>query len=158
MFSFSSSSQVMWLGGHVLINRKKGKNKSSKSALFAKSNAAIQSGIPMFFFPQGTRRIDARLEFKDGAFIVAQSNQSDIIPLSLDIPRNVWNDCYPLSWRRRRPVVTLTIHKPIKVSGKEDREALKKQCMDQIYSVLPSTPAAAAAQASSAAGESSKDK
>jgi 1-acyl-sn-glycerol-3-phosphate acyltransferase len=143
----------MWLGGHVLINRKKGKNKSSVSALFAKSNDAIQSGIPMFFFPQGTRRIDTRLDFKDGAFIVAQSNRSDIIPLSLDIPRNVWNDWYPLSSWRMRPVVTLTIHKPIKVTGDEDREVLKKQCMDRIYSVLPSTPRAATAD-----GESSKDK
>lgn len=140
----------MWLGGHVLINRTKGKNKSSVSSLFAKSNAAIQSGIPMFFFPQGTRRIDTRLEFKEGAFIVAQANQSDIIPLSLDVPRNVWNDWYPLSWRQRRPVITLTIHTPIKVTGTEDREALKKRCMDQIYSVLPTTPAAAS--------ESSKDK
>ena len=145
----------MWLGGHVLINRKKGKNKSSVSALFAKSNEAIQSGIPMFFFPQGTRRIDARLDFKDGAFIVAQSNRSDIIPLSLDIPRNVWNDWYPLPWGQR-PFVTLTIHEPIKVTGEEDREALKKQCMDRIYSVLPSTPPAAAAAA--AAVESSKNK
>lgn len=133
-----------------MINRTKGKNKSSVSSLFAKSNAAIQSGIPMFFFPQGTRRIDTRLEFKEGAFIVAQANQSDIIPLSLDVPRNVWNDWYPLSWRQRRPVITLTIHTPIKVTGTEDREALKKRCMDQIYSVLPTTPAAAS--------ESSKDK
>jgi hypothetical protein len=39
--------QVMWLGGHVLINRTKGKNKASVSALFTKSDAAVRSGIPM---------------------------------------------------------------------------------------------------------------
>jgi 1-acyl-sn-glycerol-3-phosphate acyltransferase len=132
--------QVMWLGGHVLINRTKGRNKASVSALFAKSNEAVQSGIPMFFFPQGTRRIDAKLDFKDGAFVVAQSNRSSIVPLSLDIPRNVWNHWYPLS--RDTPVVTLTIHKPIHVTGEEDRASLKKQCMDQIYSVLPLIPPA----------------
>jgi 1-acyl-sn-glycerol-3-phosphate acyltransferase len=89
------------------------------------------------------------LDFKDGAFVVAQSNRSSIVPLSLDIPKNIWNHWYPLS--RDTPVVTLTIHKPIPVTGEEDRDSLKKQCMDQIYSVLPPTPSAPRE-------ESSKDK
>ena len=42
---------TMYLGDHVLINRVKGKNKSSVSNLFEKSDAAIQAGIPMFLFP-----------------------------------------------------------------------------------------------------------
>jgi 1-acyl-sn-glycerol-3-phosphate acyltransferase len=100
------------------------------------------------FFPQGTRRIDKKLDFKDGAFVVAQSNRCAIVPLSLDIPWNVWNHWYPLS--RDRPVVTLTIHEPIPVTGEEDRAALKKRCMDQIYSALPPVPCEP--------GESSKDK
>ena len=46
---------------------------------------------------------------------------------------------YPFNilWGGERPVVKLTIHKAIKVDGKEDREKLKQQCMEQIYSVLP---------------------
>jgi lysophosphatidate acyltransferase len=46
---------IMYLGGHVLIQRK-GKNKKSVSQLFERSNAAVRSGIPMFFFPQGTKK------------------------------------------------------------------------------------------------------
>jgi lysophosphatidate acyltransferase len=89
--------QVMWLSQHVLIDRKKGANAKSVSNLFEKSNAAVQSGLPMFFFPQGTRSIATRLPAKDGAFIVATTNQSTLIPISIDVPRNVWNFWYPLN-------------------------------------------------------------
>lgn len=126
----------MLLGGHVLIDRVKGKNKKSVSTLFDKSNAAVQSGIPMFIFPQGTRQIAKRLPFKDGAFIIAQNNKSPLIPISIDIPLNAWNTWFPLL-RNEVPEVKITIHKPIEVTGKEDREDLKKRCFDQIYSCLP---------------------
>lgn len=127
---------VMYLGRHILIQRS-GRNKKSVSNLYDKSNEAIQSGIPVFFFPQGTRWQAERLPFKEGAFIVAQTNQSSIVPISLEMPETGWNSWYPFSllWNEC-PQVRLTIHKPIQVTGKEDREALKKQCMDKIYSVL----------------------
>lgn len=131
--------QVMWLSQHVFIDRRTGKNNKSVSNLFEKSNAAVQSGLPMFFFPQGTRRIAERLPAKDGAFIVAQGNCSTLIPVSIEVPVNAWNTMYPLNqlWGGEKPVVKITVHKPIPVDGKEDREKLKLQCMDQIYSVLP---------------------
>jgi 1-acyl-sn-glycerol-3-phosphate acyltransferase len=126
----------MLLGGHVLIERTKGKNKKSVSNLFEKSNAAVQSGIPMFLFPQGTRDMSERLPFKDGAFIIAQSNKSPLIPISIDIPMNVWNNWFPFI-RSDIPEVVVTVHKPIEVTGAEDREELRKRCFDQIYSCLP---------------------
>lgn len=133
--------QLMSLANHVFIYRTKGKNKKSVSNLFEKSSAAVQGGIPMFFFPQGTRRIAEVLPFKDGAFIVAQDNKSTLVPLSLEIPINIWNNAYPFNFlvgnRKNIPIVKLTIHKPIPVTGKEDRGALKQQCKDVIYSVLP---------------------
>lgn len=132
--------QVMALGNHVLINRTKGKNKKSVDCLFEKSNASVQSGIPMFFFPQGTRWMAERYPFKDGAFIVAETNQSVLVPISIDIPMDAWNSWYPLSllWRSDRPTVKLTVHKAVTVKGgPDDRERLKKECFDQIYSVLP---------------------
>jgi lysophosphatidate acyltransferase len=130
--------QIMWLSQHVLIDRKKGANAKSVSNLFEKSNVAVQAGLPMFFFPQGTRSIATRLPAKDGAFIVAMTNQSTLIPISIDIPRNVWNVWYPLNqlWGGIRPVVKITVHPPIPVADL-DRERLKQKCMDQIYSVLP---------------------
>jgi 1-acyl-sn-glycerol-3-phosphate acyltransferase len=131
--------QVMYLSKHVMINRRRGKNKNSVNNLFEKSDEAVQSGIPMFFFPQGTRRIAKKLPFKDGAFIVAQNNCSPLVPLSIEIPTNAWNSWYPLQllWTRESPTVIITVHKPIPVTGKEDRETLKNKCFDQIYSVLP---------------------
>lgn len=126
----------MLLGGHVLIDRAKGKNKKSVTTLFDKSNTAIQNGIPMFFFPQGTRKMAERVPFKDGAFIVAQTNGSPLIPISINIPLNIWNSWYPFV-RSDIPEVVVTVHKPIEVTGKEDREDLKKKCFEQIYSCLP---------------------
>jgi 1-acyl-sn-glycerol-3-phosphate acyltransferase len=131
---------VMFLAKHVLIQRK-GRNNKSVSNLFEKADAAVQSGIPMFFFPQGTRRISEKLPFKDGAFIVAQNNNSLLVPLSIEIPHNVWNTWYPISllWSDDRPTVRLTIHKPIANVASRDREEIKAQSMQQIYSVLPET-------------------
>ena len=152
---------VMYLSKHVFIDRTKGKNEKSVSNLFEQSRIAIQDGLPMFFFPQGTRRIIERLPAKDGAFIVAQTNRSILVPISIEIPSNAWNSYYPLHRLLGRnddtiPIVTITIHPSIPASSlvsnssnsssttttttneKEYRERLKNQCMEQIYSVLPS--------------------
>ena len=145
---------VMYLSKHVFIDRKKGKNEKSVSNLFEQSRIAIQEGLPMFFFPQGTRRIVERLPAKDGAFIVAQTNHSILVPISIEIPSNAWNSYYPFNQvlglkndATTIPTVTITIHPSISPSSgsassstvkeKEDRERLKQQCMEQIYSVLP---------------------
>ena len=87
----------------------------------------------MFFFPQGTRRLGERLPFKDGAFKVAKENDSDLVPISIEIPLTAWNSFYPFT--KANPVV-LTVHKPISSKGK-DLEQLKKESFDAIYSVLP---------------------
>ena len=132
--------QIMKLSGHVFIQRT-GKNKGSISNLYAKSNEAIQNGVPMFLFPQGTRRLAQRLPFKDGAFNIAITNETQIVPVSIDVPMTAFNDWYPLSllWggqRTKQPVV-VTVHRPIQCRKDTDKAALKKQCYDAIYSVLP---------------------
>ena len=143
--------QIMWLGGHVMIDRRTGKNQKSVSTLFDKSQQALRAGIPMFLFPQGTRRMAEQLPFKNGAFIMAQSDCSPLIPLSIQIPRsNPWNAAYPLNqlWGGAVPVIAITVHPAIAVTGTEDMEALKQTCVKVIYSALPS----------SSVEESSKDK
>uniref|UniRef100_A0A7S2UC78 Phospholipid/glycerol acyltransferase domain-containing protein n=1 Tax=Attheya septentrionalis TaxID=420275 RepID=A0A7S2UC78_9STRA len=134
--------QTMFLSGHVMINRRTGKNTKSVSSLYTKSNDAIQSGIPMFIFPQGTRRLSTRLPFKDGAFNIAITNHSDIIPISIEIPPNLWNNPYPIPklWGGTQPdPIILTVHPPISTRNKtmNDKEALKQHCSDLIYSFLP---------------------
>lgn len=136
VFYIPGVGSIMYLSGHVFINRKTGSNKNSVANLYEKSNDAVQSGVPMFFFPQGTRKISERLPFKDGAFKVALQNKSALVPVSIHIPMNAWNRAYPLPWGKAEPVV-LTVHKAIVINGTEDRETLKKHCFDTIYSVLP---------------------
>ena len=87
----------------------------------------------MFFFPQGTRRMGERLPFKDGAFKVAKNNDSQLIPISINIPPTAWNSLSPFA--KADPVV-LTILKPVESKDK-DMETLKKETFDIIYSVLP---------------------
>lgn len=129
--------QTMYMSRHIFINRKGKGKKSSVSTLYEKSNAAVQSGTPMFVFPQGTRTMAKRLPFKDGAFNIALTNKSSLVPVSIDIPLGVWNYAYPLPFGKRPPPVVLTVHKVIPVKGDEDKDELKKRCYEQIFSVLP---------------------
>jgi len=130
--------QITYLGDHIMIDRVRRKNKSKDSItgarnLYVKSDESIQEGIPMFFFPQGTRRLGERLPFKDGAFKVAMNNDSVLVPISVEVPVTTWNSLYPFV--KSNPVV-LTVHKPIESKGK-DIETLKKETFDILYSVLP---------------------
>lgn len=130
---------IMTMSEHVFIIRKKGRNNKSISNMYQVSNASIKSGMPMFLFPQGTRRIADRLPFKDGAFNIAMENESPIIPISIHIPVNCWNTWYPfcLLWGGSVQNLALTVHKPIQAKKDMDKEELKKKAYDAIFSVIP---------------------
>ena len=134
--------QIMYLSKHVFIDRVNPHNKKSAGGatgarnLYRQSNESIQKGVPMFFFPQGTRRLGERLPFKDGAFKVAMENKSSIIPISLEIPLTAWNSWYPLVRHPSPPSIRITVHPPISTVGK-DIETLKQESFEIIYSVLP---------------------
>ena len=80
-----------------------------------------------------------RLPFKDGAYRVAMENESQLIPISIHIPLGCWNSWYPLNllWGGSADNVVLTIHKPVQAKKDSDKEELKKQTYDAIFSVLP---------------------
>jgi len=129
---------VMVLGRHLLIDRK-GKSSIKKmyeeaSNLLSKILTDNEKGS-IFIFPQGTRSMSERLPLKDGAFNMAVRDGVSIIPISIDIPDNLWNDIYPFASPR---TTKITIHKPIAVATDSDKENLKKLVGDAIYSVLPS--------------------
>lgn len=130
---------IMTMSQHVFITRKRGKNNKSISNMYQVSNDSIQAGMPMFIFPQGTRRISDRLPFKDGAFNVAMENESQIVPVSIHVPVNLWNSWYPLCllWGGSVENLALTIHKPIQAKKGMDKEELKKKTYDAIFSVIP---------------------
>mmetsp|Transcript_36595 Transcript_36595/g.76790 ORF Transcript_36595/g.76790 Transcript_36595/m.76790 type:complete len:312 (+) Transcript_36595:308-1243(+) len=129
---------IMTMSQHVFIVRS-GKNKKSVSNLYQQSDNAIQSGMPMFFFPQGTRRMAGRLPFKDGAYKVAMENESQIIPVSINIPLTCWNSWYPmcLLWGGSVDNVVLTVHEPLQAKKDMDKEELKKKSYDAIFSEIP---------------------
>lgn len=138
----------MILAKHIFIKRSGKNHKTSKFDLYAQSNKAIQDGVPMVIFPQGTRCIHKQLDFKDGAFKIAIENECCIVPISIYVPVNVWNSYYPftLLWGGDDDVIdsnglkksiTITIHKPIQVKKDTNRAELKAKCQDMIYSVLP---------------------
>jgi len=100
------AGNIMVLSGHIFIKRDRDRDRSKSSEqkkntsisdLYEQSNHAIQSGIPMMFFPQGTRNMVDKLPFKDGAFKVAIDNESLIVPISIYVPPNAWNSWYPLN-------------------------------------------------------------
>ena len=129
---------LMYLSQHILIQRK-GKNKqNSVQNLYTRANASLRDQkVSIFIFPQGTRAIAKELPFKDGAFVMAETNQTDLIPVSIHIPRNTnpWNSFYPFF--QKAPVIRLTIHAPISYDPKRDRSTTKQLCFDTIYSALP---------------------
>merc|ERR1719384_454118 len=133
---------------HIFIQRKGGKGKqgqdkkSSVLNLYEQANAAIQAGIPMMIFPQGTRRMSQKLPFKDGAFNIAMNNESVIVPISINIPPGIWNTWYPLNllWSGSNECsnkIIMTIHEEIPTKKNMDKEELKKRTQDIIYSCLP---------------------
>ena len=127
---------VMILGRHLLLDRK---GKDSIKRMYEQASYWLdtkgEESCPIFIFPQGTRSMSKRLPFKNGAFNMAISSEVPIIPVSISIPNNLWNNFYPLTNPER---VTVTIHKPIPVSKETDKESLKRECEDMVYSVLSS--------------------
>mmetsp|Transcript_7731 Transcript_7731/g.11329 ORF Transcript_7731/g.11329 Transcript_7731/m.11329 type:complete len:340 (+) Transcript_7731:138-1157(+) len=141
------AGNIMKLSGHIFI-RRTGKNSKSKSNLYQESNDTIQNGVPMMFFPQGTRCMSEKRQFKDGAFKIAIENEAVLVPMSIQVPLNAWNSFYPLTklWGgagkdgddlNQEKIVTITVHDPIVVKRYTDMEELKNKCEDIIYSALP---------------------
>jgi len=132
---------IAYLSNHVLIKRS-GKNGKSKGDLFQKSSDAVQNGLPMFLFPQGTRRMSEKLPFKAGAFKIAVDNETRIVPISIHVPLGIWNNLYPISllWGAAlsdENKIIITVHDLIQTTSASDIDKLKEECCNIIYSVLP---------------------
>lgn len=134
---------LMAMSGHVFIERSsKSKDKSiTVKKMYDEAKKNLADGIPMFIFPQGTRRLGERLPFKYGAYNMACDSQVPLVPISIDIPLNAWNDLYPLNllwlWGKKKDPIVLTIHEPIPVTKDMDKNDLMAKTEKIIYSVLP---------------------
>jgi 1-acyl-sn-glycerol-3-phosphate acyltransferase len=79
--------QVMYLNGYVYLDRQ---NPMSFPKMFTDCSRALQKGLPVILFPEGTRSLDGNLgRFKDGAFKMAIENKTSIIPVVLDGAANL---------------------------------------------------------------------
>jgi 1-acyl-sn-glycerol-3-phosphate acyltransferase len=57
---------------------------ASHGQAMAASAARLREGLPMFFFPEGTRSTDGRIkDFKLGAFKLARDAQAQILPIAI---------------------------------------------------------------------------
>jgi 1-acyl-sn-glycerol-3-phosphate acyltransferase len=99
----------------------------------------LRTSLTFSDLAEGTRRMAVRLPFKDGAYKVALESESLLVPISIEIPHNVWNNWYPLClfWCGSYDKVVLTVHPPVEVKKDMDREEIKKKTYDAIFSVIP---------------------
>ncbi len=65
--------------GYVPVNRK---SRESGAEAMRQSAVKLAMGLPMFFFPEGTRSMDGKIKpFKLGAFKLAQSAGVSVVPI-----------------------------------------------------------------------------
>jgi len=79
LFKIPVIGPCMKAAGYVPVKRGE---KTSHKLAFEKSRMWIRQGIPMFFFPEGTRSKDGKLlSFKPGAFKLALQENCPILPV-----------------------------------------------------------------------------
>ena len=125
----------MALLGHVLFDRATGGRQLLKDCA-----SLLEKGIPVFFFPEGTRSRDPTqlLPFKAGAFKLAKDAEATIVPISivgtgaimrigheteLDLDQDASG---------KSPRVVITVHEPIVVKAEDTVESLRDASADVI--------------------------
>ncbi len=119
--------------GHIFINRES--PKAAQKSL-EKAKAALQNGVSVVIFPEGTRTWDGKMgSFKRGGFKIATDLGLPIVPVTLKgcferMPRNTMNIS--------PGPIEMIVHDPIEVQGKslQDIPDLMKETWDTIHSAL----------------------
>ncbi len=94
---------------------------------------AIESGVTLLIFPEGTRsKCDRMNRFKGGSFKLATLTEVPILPITIDGTYHLFEGRGKIKSSR----VYLTIHKPIVTKGLGEEE--KKELPDRVYSIVQS--------------------
>jgi 1-acyl-sn-glycerol-3-phosphate acyltransferase len=97
---------------------------------FASAAAAVQAGLSVVVFVEGTRSPDGRLQaFKKGAFVMAIATQAPCVPVYV---AGAWQ-LLPRGGLMPRPgAVEVRIGRPISTAGLvyEDRDRLRQECWE----------------------------
>ncbi|KAI5079499.1 hypothetical protein GOP47_0004978 [Adiantum capillus-veneris] len=106
----------MYLTGHIPLRRMDTK---SQMECLRHCQKLIKQGVPVFFFPEGTRSRDGKMaQFKRGAFTIAAKAQVPVVPISLVgtgklMPNGLEGTLRPGS-------VKVIVHPPIRGSNPDD--------------------------------------
>jgi 1-acyl-sn-glycerol-3-phosphate acyltransferase len=77
----------LWAAGMIPIDREK---RASAIQSLEKAAERIRGGLPVLFFPEGTRSTDGALQpFKKGAFVIALKSGASIVPVSVSGSREI---------------------------------------------------------------------
>jgi 1-acyl-sn-glycerol-3-phosphate acyltransferase len=102
----------MKIAGDIPLVR--GSSGSAKSAL-ARAKFYIERGMPVLFFPEGTRSETGQLlPFKEGAFRLAVECQASIVPLAVAGTRDLLTKG---DWRPSKAVARVAVGEPISTLG-----------------------------------------
>ncbi len=126
---------IMLLCGQVpLLRRTKRGNISSRGHMLKACNKLLKQGRSVWIFPQGTRDRYNLLDFKHGAFTLAIDANVPVIPISIDLPGDLWFNSQART--------TLTVHPPIYPDDPvfKERDALMKKCFNIIVNSLSYGP------------------
>ncbi len=112
LFKIPSVGWGMVIAGDISVVR--GSAKSIKAAM-KKASFYLQRGMPVLFFPEGTRsKTGDLLPFKDGAFRLAIENQADILPMAVAGTRGALKKG---DWRPGKAEGVILVGEPISTAG-----------------------------------------
>ncbi|HYB21784.1 MAG TPA: lysophospholipid acyltransferase family protein [Thermodesulfobacteriota bacterium] len=103
---------AMYRIGYIPIERESPK-KAYRSML--KAAEAVNRGISVMIFPEGTRSLDGKLQsFKKGLFLIALKSQAPILPITIQGTARIMRKG---DWRTYAGKVQITIDPPIETAG-----------------------------------------
>jgi 1-acyl-sn-glycerol-3-phosphate acyltransferase len=81
LFYYPFIGWTMWLNRYIALDRVKG---SSMRKMMSDSALTLKAGNSVMIFPEGTRSKEGTIQpFKTGAFHIALSNQTPILPIAI---------------------------------------------------------------------------
>jgi len=123
----------MNLAGDISLVR--GSTKSARAAL-ARAKFYVERGMPVLFFPEGTRSKDGQLlPFKEGAFRLAVECKAAILPIAVSGTAGLLTKG---DWRPSRAKATIAVGTPLSTEGltAADVPALRESCRGAIERLL----------------------
>jgi 1-acyl-sn-glycerol-3-phosphate acyltransferase len=125
--------RAMLMAKFVPVER--GSRRDSAQASVAAAADALNSGLHIVVYPEGTRSLDGRLStFKKGPFFLAQQTKAPIIPIAISGTQDMMRKG---SYAITPGLATIRLLPPIEPTEYETREELMRAVRDAIAAALP---------------------